>query len=677
MINPAKALLWIGTLTSFSLSVHAQPNRRPPVRPGPAAGAARPRTPPVATLIAVRNQVTVRTPTESAGNVNDALRRGDRVITGERSSAEIELQGGTRIRLEENTTVVILGNARGALPGVPAVTPSTVVTGAITVVPGNLPARSSGVPILAGVTRIHVGSGETLIQALSGTSMRVSVLRGRAQVFAPPRPTLVPEGRRVRIERGRLAGVPQPLPTAPEWTQPPQRLALTSNGSADVGGAYGVSSGSVASQWRVQIARDQRFEDMVVDETLPPGVTRLDTRELSPGAYMARVRVIDSEGFQSAFSTPAAFTIVQPALVESTGGQASIQLPSGLYCALDDGALVAVDAPLAIDPTREHTLRCALSADGADAVQIGLAASRDAVHTVRATLAVSDPVQGTGQLIVRVSDDQGRPVAQAEVTAVAEDEGIELGEPSAGTVRGSYIIPVRWRPGTGEFGVRVAVGGRETGTVQRFTAPAPPATEGEAVAAVPETEEVRHVGPELAILAGVVNTGAGLGVGPQFGIEGGGRVWNGPIEVSVTLRGSIERFNTGGSVDTRCVPGGTVRPCLSAVERPYDYTYAVNVYSLALPVSVRFGPQDFPVIPYVTLAPEVVQIDRRYLTSLTSTGTNETQVAFGGMIGVLVRAGPGGFFLEGFLRRRLVTNDVTQESADLWLGASLGYRLLL
>ena len=73
----------------------------PPRRTGAAA--------PDALLTAVHNRVEVQAPAPRPGRANDALYRGMRVNTEERSTAEVTFADETQLQLAERTLIVILG----------------------------------------------------------------------------------------------------------------------------------------------------------------------------------------------------------------------------------------------------------------------------------------------------------------------------------------------------------------------------------------------------------------------------------------------------------------------------------------------------------------------------------------------------------------------------------------
>jgi hypothetical protein len=65
-----------------------------------------------------------------------------------------------------------------------------------------------------------------------------------------------------------------------------------------------------AAGYRVMVAQDASFAKPLSEATV--AVSSWNTQELPLGLYYARVQSIAADGFQSAWSEPAAFTIVEP-----------------------------------------------------------------------------------------------------------------------------------------------------------------------------------------------------------------------------------------------------------------------------------------------------------------------------------------------------------------------------
>lgn|GEM_PF-1013291 len=115
---------------------------------------AAPRPSPVAWLTAVNNAVQVQTlPTAQprAARSNDALFRGTRVSTEARSSAELTFQDETQLRLYESTLVVILGDTSTRVRRTATARDTTLVNGSLRAFLGDLAHGPGGsAPVVVG-----------------------------------------------------------------------------------------------------------------------------------------------------------------------------------------------------------------------------------------------------------------------------------------------------------------------------------------------------------------------------------------------------------------------------------------------------------------------------------------------------------------------------------------------
>ena len=262
-------------------------------------------TGPEAQITFVRNQVEAFTPEPKPAVVNDELYRGHKVSTKDRSSAELLFVDETRVQLGERTLIVMLG--RGGMHTVTDAPETTLVTGALR---ARLDELAGGAPRKTPVVKteaaeLALGTGEVKVDVDDRKSTRLAVYRGRSAARARHKTVEVAEGFGSRTDPGNEPGAPQPLPPAPQWTTPPPaQLAVKDLGTFTA--KYGQAAGAtpVAAAWHVQIARDETFNDLMVDVQVPETTRDLQATALVPGVYHVRVSAVDGDAFEGPFGAP-------------------------------------------------------------------------------------------------------------------------------------------------------------------------------------------------------------------------------------------------------------------------------------------------------------------------------------------------------------------------------------
>ncbi len=431
-----------------------------PAAPKPAA--------PDATLTFLRNEVDAFTPEQHPGRRDEPLLRGHRVNTHAASSAEITFADESRIQLGEQSLIVILGSTSAQSRGKPEDT--TLVTGSLRAHLGALAGKPRPLTLQTPSAQVEIEPGEAQVAVDAEQATRLAVHRGRARLSARSRAVAVPEQHGSKAPRGKPPTPPRPLPAAPIWTTPPPSYVLQQE-PAPVSGVYAAGTGlpgaPTPAGWRVQVARDERFNDLVVDTRAPVEVTRLDLR-VPPGRYHTRVMAIDDDQFESSPGQAAPVVIAGVETVPAGPGQpAQLVVTPGSFCALGEGPLVEVRGPLPLSPGRAHTLRCAADASGVGAMTIEI--PRAAAGPPRA-LVRQDPLQRVGDdavAIVRLSlsDAAGAPLPDLALDASA-DAGVELGALTPTGEPGSYSVRVRWSPGPRPLALRFVSGGEELARVE-------------------------------------------------------------------------------------------------------------------------------------------------------------------------------------------------------------------
>lgn len=659
---------------------------------------------PDARLTFVRNQVEAYTPEPHRGQKDETLLRGNRVGTEEASSAELTFRDESRLQLGERTLVIVLGDESrkteqrrtaettlvegelrahlGALAGTPS-SPKAP--------PGTSPGSALALRT-AGGHRIAMerggGPGEAKIEVerapgSNDRSARLAVYQGRSRLGSRGKEVVVPEGFGSQAKAGQRPTPPRPLPVAPMWVEAPRRLVLLREGGerATVTGSYGPGSGEgpAVVSWHVQVARDSRFNDLVVDTRVPVDTTRLEAQGLGGGTFYARVSGIDAERFEGKFSPLAEVRVAELRVVPATGpARARIETaagaPADLVCGVDEEPLTEMKAPRELVPGRSHRLRCGLRAEASTTQEPGGDTTTEAASEFELSEAESGEVQlstrlgpvryeaggaAAREVTLVARDAAGKPVP-AQVTA--EVDKVEGGAdarvtPVEKVTEGEYRTTVRWHSAPSRVAVRFRLGGSEKTSEAAFAPPPrleprPPARKSTSVALEPGL-----------FVNGVLPNGTVLGRGAGGGGELGVRFPAGRGQIVVGVRAYYERSGCTGA-------------CPTALDQ---LRVREHVVVLGLPVSFRFRPAtpDIRWVPYVTVQPQVAFARISLNTDLPLPGLQRQNPGVTGVAGLGVRVGPGHFFLElGY--RYLTTQDLGLTRRDISGGVGfLGYRFAL
>jgi hypothetical protein len=628
---------------------------------------------PDAYLSFVRNQVEAYTPEAHRGQKDEALRRGHRVSTLDASSAELTFRDDSQLQLGENTLVIVLGDESGKTER-RKTEDTTLVQGELRAHLGALagasPSPASGAPLglrTAGGHRIAMersgAKGEAKIEVERDRSARLAVYEGRSRIGARGKEVMVPEGFGSQAKVGQRPTPPRPLPAAPVWAEAPRRLVLIRERGerAVVMGSYGPGSGGPAVvSWHVQVARDPRFNDLVVDTRVPVDTTRLEAEGLGGGTFYARVSGVDAERFEGKFTPVAEVRVAELRVVPATGSErARVEGPADLKCRVDEAPLAEMKAPLELEPGRAHRLRCVLgAAEGGAEGAAGEAVSELAVSEADSgALQLSSrlgPVRheeggaAVREVTLAVRDGGGRPVpAEVAVQAVGETSVT----PVEKVAEGEYRTTVRWHGTPSRVAVRFRLGGGQESEAT-FTPPAPP----------PPPRKSSPVALEPGLFVnGLLPNGTVLGRAGGGGGELGLRLPVGEGQIVVAVRAQYER-------------SGCVGRCSTAAD---ELRVREHVVVLAVPVTYRFRPPEVRWVPYVSVQPQVAFARISLNTDLPLPGLRRQSYGVGGVAGLGVRVGPGHFFLElGY--RYLTTQDLGLVQRNISGGVGFfGYRFAL
>jgi hypothetical protein len=428
-------------------------------------------------------------------------------------------------------------------------------------------------------------------------------------------------------------------------------------------------------QWRVQLARDARFRQLIIDRRVDANVNRFEARELPEGHYFLRVRSVDAQHFESMPSEPQHFAVVIPEIVPSVPGRrAAVRVLEGLHCAIDDAALAVVTAPLEVSPGRAHTLRCADNPEGTESATFTIAAANSGLILARmrpGPVEWNDAGAGSRRVAIRVIDAAGAPLEGLPVTARVGHA--TLGELERAHEAGTYFATLRWQGAAPSAPVHVLVAGNDLGAGEIPAATPPPSVPLTAPSAEPRVVEVTVPPPEP-----VYRFAAGIGAGAVIGFGPLGVAFAANVHFRYRHPISVIDFHIGPSIGFErfaCAGDSSLATdyCRRAPTSATDPRIAVETASFGLPLGIshRFG-RVFR--PYLTVQPQLLVGRSRITTNSTADG--DTRVGFGvvGTLGAEFELGMHALFLEAGYRYAVMP-DARLGDLDLGgLAVNAGYR---
>ncbi|WP_437869785.1 FecR domain-containing protein [Sorangium sp. So ce363] len=216
------------------------------------------------------------------------------VNTLDEGRADIEFVDRTRVLLAPNTLVVIYGTASRARV---SKTPPAAVELADGEVKAALAAlRGQSVEVAAsGGGRVSASSRDTVVQR-RGERTTVAVFDGKAGVTSGGLSVVVPKDHGTRFVGRAPPARPRPLPAPVEWTTADAaQIALAPEGLGVLSASW--KPAPAAAGYRVEIARDPEFNDLIAREEVKPDVLSFRAEKMPAGAYFLRVRVVDREEY--------------------------------------------------------------------------------------------------------------------------------------------------------------------------------------------------------------------------------------------------------------------------------------------------------------------------------------------------------------------------------------------
>lgn len=320
---------------------------------------------PDARLTTVRNRVEVLAPETRPGKPKDPLFRGNRVSTEASSSADVTFRDESQVKLGERTLVVILGDVRSAAKKEEAAT-----VNAAELVTGNLRAFMSGkskdeIAVQTSAANVAVTAGEAQVGSDEKKTSRLAVYQGKSSISAQGVKREVVPGFGSKAEMGKPPTVPKPLPPAPRWTKLPLRVLLDRGaGAPSIIGEYDLPASASAaaplSEWRVQVGRDERFRDLVLDAKVPVATKRFEGKTPGPGHYWLRVSAIDDDHFEGPFGPAALVLVVHPKVTaeDATHRRVELDPPDAACMRVGNTRLTWVKAPIIAGTQEPVRLRC-------------------------------------------------------------------------------------------------------------------------------------------------------------------------------------------------------------------------------------------------------------------------------------------------------------------------------
>jgi len=347
-----------------------------------------------------------------------------RVATGDESAAHIVFEDRTDLKLREKALLVIYGaSASAARTSRREKVEVRLEQGTIQ---GGLAALDQGGPSPAPLV-VKTPSGQvdllaTLAQVQAElTESMVSVYDGQATVKAQGAAVAVQGDQGTVVRRGKKPEPARPLPLAPRWVEGHRSGLVAVVGGEGATGSWEAawSPAERAATYRVELAADEAFKQVLFDAEIGLAVTRLRLADLAPGRYHVRVSTRDRDQLES---RPGEARLVLAVLLR----------PARALVPGADGVLESAGfAGLTIDPALQERVRFAID-DGPEqpgSALIGLGSAglhrvtlrlgeAETVLPIRilglaAHLEVpSEPVPATSdarvKIALRVRDERGR-----------------------------------------------------------------------------------------------------------------------------------------------------------------------------------------------------------------------------------------------------------------------------
>ncbi|MCA9645718.1 MAG: FecR domain-containing protein [Polyangiaceae bacterium] len=273
------------------------------------------------------------------------------VNTREEARADIRFVDRTRIFLSEKTLVVIYGTARQSQVARQKEVIAELDSGELQAGLAAIAGKRAEIGVSGGA-KVSAESRDTVLRKNAEKKRTtVSVFDGKAKVRSAGKQVEVPKNYGSAFVDQQAPSTPQPLPPPPAWdagTSP--MIVMVERGAAQGGlikGAWSAIPGAV--KYRVELATDPRFEELVVREEVGPEILNFRAEKMPIGRYYLRVRAIDGDDFLGIASVKREVSIVE---VDASGSarlevgktlnvhryqQVAFNVPKGLEVRVDEG----------------------------------------------------------------------------------------------------------------------------------------------------------------------------------------------------------------------------------------------------------------------------------------------------------------------------------------------------
>lgn len=378
------------------------------------------------------------------------LESNSSVNTLEEGRADIEFVDRTRVFLAQNTLVVLYG-ATASKSRVSKSSPPSVEVQEGEVKAGLAALRGGAALVnVPGGGRVEAVSRETVVER-KGARTTVAVFDGKARVASGGRSVDVPLNHGTRFVGAAKPAPPRPLPPAPSWEAGGSSVVVLAGADgATLRGGWAEVPGAL--RYRVEIARDEAFGDLVVRQEVPATVRSFRAEKMPAGTYRVAVRAIDREEYLGVATIVRRIEVID-ARVEGKGalGDDAIEVSRYATLALGVGAdvEVALDGgpfgplPARVDLAERTPAALVLRRKGApDAAEVALRYVDVAARIERAGYRVLVQLDGVddAQARARVRPSlrvhaEGAPVTLALAPEGAARFAASLGEAAASVTR--------------------------------------------------------------------------------------------------------------------------------------------------------------------------------------------------------------------------------------------------
>jgi mannose-6-phosphate isomerase-like protein (cupin superfamily) len=264
-------------------------------------------------------------------DARSGLHLGNRhtVQTLSRSRAAITFEERSRLQLEENSLVVIKDAERRKgfrRPGASLVLLSGAVRGQLLRTAADH--RPLDIVTVGGATQIQAASAEQPtefnVAVHDDDSTTYAIYSGTAKISSGGKTVVVGPNEWVTVQPDEVPGEARPIPDPPRSETPADRAEIL-HGVVTPRIELSWSGSSSLSGYRIQIATDTAFEEIVFENTLQ--APRFLHGNLDPGLYYWRVSGLEDE-VESLFGSTRSFRVTQDldppllevAIPEETGG---------------------------------------------------------------------------------------------------------------------------------------------------------------------------------------------------------------------------------------------------------------------------------------------------------------------------------------------------------------------